>query len=44
MFTINGKSFPSTTPMAIEYGDIVRLRLGAIQINHHPMHIHSINF
>ncbi len=44
MFTINGKSFPSTTPMAIEYGDIVRLRLGAIQINHHPMHIHGINF
>ena len=32
MFTINGKSFPSTTPMPVEYGDIVRLRLGAIQI------------
>lgn len=44
MFTINGKSFPSTTPMAIEYGDIVRLRLGAIQINHHPMHIHGHQF
>ncbi|MBM7607289.1 FtsP/CotA-like multicopper oxidase with cupredoxin domain [Lysinibacillus composti] len=44
MFTINGKSFPSTTPMPIEYGDIVRLRLGAIQIDHHPMHIHGHQF
>lgn len=44
MFTINGKSFPSTTPMPVEYGDIVRLRLGAIQIDHHPMHIHGHQF
>lgn len=44
MFTINGKSFPSTTSMRVEYGDIVRLRLGAIQINHHPMHIHGHQF
>lgn len=44
MFTINGKSFPYTTPMPIEYGDIVRLRLGAIQINNHPMHLHGHQF
>lgn len=44
MFTINGKSFPYTTPMCIEYGDIVRLRFGAIQINHHPMHLHGHQF
>ncbi len=44
MFTINGKSFPATTPMPVEYGDIVRLRLGAIQVNHHPMHIHGHQF
>lgn len=44
MFTINGKSFPSTTPMPVEFNDIVRLRLGAIQINHHPMHIHGHQF
>jgi FtsP/CotA-like multicopper oxidase with cupredoxin domain len=44
MFTINGKSFPATTPMPIEYGDLVRLRLGEIQINHHPMHIHGHQF
>jgi len=44
MFTINGKCFPSTSPMPIKYGDIVRLRLGAIQINHHPMHIHGHQF
>lgn len=44
MFTINGKSFPSTMPMIVEYDDIVRLRLGAIQIDHHPMHIHGHQF
>ncbi|MBD7911586.1 multicopper oxidase family protein [Clostridium cibarium] len=44
MFTINGKSFPYTTPMSIEYDDMVRLRLGAIQTNHHPMHIHGHQF
>lgn len=30
--------------MRVEYDDIVRLRLGAIQINHHPMHIHGHQF
>lgn len=44
MFTINGKSFPSTTPMPIKYGDSVRLRFGATQINHHPMHLHGHQF
>jgi FtsP/CotA-like multicopper oxidase with cupredoxin domain len=44
MFTINGKSFPSTTPMPVEYGDIIRLRFGAIQTNHHPMHLHGHQF
>lgn len=44
MFTINGKSFPATSPMPIEYGDTVRLRFGAIQINHHPMHLHGHQF
>ncbi|KMT22532.1 multicopper oxidase family protein [Clostridium cylindrosporum] len=44
MFTINGKSFPAVTPMPINYGDIVRLRFGAIQINHHPMHLHGHQF
>jgi FtsP/CotA-like multicopper oxidase with cupredoxin domain len=44
MFTINGKCFPSTTPMLITYDDIIRLRLGAIQINHHPMHLHGHQF
>jgi hypothetical protein len=44
MFTINGKSFPATTPMPIKYGDSVRLRFGATQVNHHPMHLHGHQF
>lgn len=44
MFTINGKCFPSTTAMPVKNDDLVRLRLGTIQINHHPMHIHGHQF
>lgn len=44
MFTINGRCFPFTSPMPINYGDLVRLRFGAIQTSHHPMHLHGHQF
>ncbi|NMC56826.1 MAG: multicopper oxidase domain-containing protein, partial [Eubacteriaceae bacterium] len=44
MFTINGKCFPATSPMPVNYKDIVRLRLAAVQIDHHPMHLHGHQF
>lgn len=43
-FTINGKCYPDTKPLPVEYGDTVRVRFGNIQMNHHPMHLHGHQF
>lgn len=43
-FTINGRCFPFTSPMPVSYGDIVRIRLGNIVHDAHPMHIHGHQF
>lgn len=43
-FTMNGRCFPYTTPMTIRYGDTVRIRLGNIVHDAHPMHIHGHQF
>lgn len=43
--TLNGKSFPATTPLAANVGETVRIRLigtGPEQI--HPMHLHGMSF
>lgn len=43
-FTINGKSYPDTTRLAVQYGDRVRIRLGNLSMDSHPMHLHGHNF
>lgn len=43
-FTINGRCFPYTTPLAVRYGERVRIRLGNIGHDAHPMHIHGHQF
>lgn len=43
-FTINGRCFPYTTPLKVKYGDNVRIRMGNIAHNAHPMHIHGHQF
>lgn len=43
-FTINGKCFPNSMPLQVEYGDIVRVRFANLQMNHHPMHLHGHEF
>lgn len=43
-FTMNGRCFPYTTPMTTVFGDNVRIRLGNIVMNAHPMHIHGHQF
>ncbi|WP_238884369.1 multicopper oxidase family protein [Clostridium sp. YIM B02551] len=43
-FTINGKCFPNTTPLSTKLGDTVRIRLGNISMNSHPIHIHGHQF
>jgi FtsP/CotA-like multicopper oxidase with cupredoxin domain len=43
-FTMNGKCYPFVTPMIVQYGENVRIRLGNIGMNAHPIHIHGHQF
>lgn len=40
-FTMNGKVFPETEPLRVRYGENVRIRLGNLSMNSHPMHLHG---
>ncbi|MGH9457820.1 MAG: multicopper oxidase family protein [Thermoanaerobaculia bacterium] len=44
VFTMNGRVFPGTTPMVVERGDRVRIRLANLSMNSHPIHIHGHKF
>nr|WP_314465366.1 copper oxidase [uncultured Clostridium sp.] len=43
-FTMNGKCFPYSTPMKVENGDIIRIRIANAMMDAHPMHIHGHQF
>ena len=43
-FTINGRCFPYTTWLSVKNGEKVRIRLGNIAHDAHPMHIHGHQF
>lgn len=43
-FTINGKSFPLTEPLWVKSDELIRIRLGNLSMNSHPMHLHGHNF
>lgn len=43
-FTINGRCFPYNTPLYVNEGENVRIRLGNLGHNAHPMHIHGHQF
>lgn len=40
-FTMNGKVFPETEPLRVRYGENVRIRLGNLSMDSHPMHLHG---
>ena len=40
-FTMNGRVFPGTEPMLVRTGDRVRIRLGNLTMDSHPIHIHG---
>jgi FtsP/CotA-like multicopper oxidase with cupredoxin domain len=42
--TFNGKAAPATTPMIVKLGERVRLRLVNIGMDHHPIHLHGMQF
>jgi manganese oxidase len=41
-FTINGKGFPATEPIAVAKGQLVRVRYMNEGLQIHPMHLHGI--
>ena len=41
-FTINGKGFPATSPIAAHLGDVIRVRYMNEGLQIHPMHLHGI--
>lgn len=43
-FTMNGRCFPFTTPLLVSKGESARIRLGNIEHNAHPIHIHGHQF
>ena len=45
VLTFNSKAFPATSPLAVETGELVRIRLGNLgPMDHHPIHLHGYAF
>ncbi|MET0390085.1 MAG: copper oxidase [Polyangiales bacterium] len=45
LLTFNSKSFPATQPLLMKTGERVRIRLGNLgPMDHHPIHLHGLNF
>ncbi len=42
--TMNGKSAPATTPLIVKKGERVRIRMVNIGMDHHPIHLHGVQF
>lgn len=45
VLTMNARAFPGTAPLAVETGDLVRIRFGNLSpMDHHPIHLHGHAF
>jgi manganese oxidase len=45
VLTFNSKAFPATQPMLMKTGERIRIRLGNLgPMDHHPIHLHGLNF
>ena len=44
MFTFNSRVWPGTDPLVVKTGDRVRIRLGNLSMDSHPIHIHGYRF
>lgn len=43
-FTMNGRCFPYSNSLPVKYGENIRIRLGNIGMNAHPIHLHGHQF
>jgi manganese oxidase len=44
LFTFNGRVWPGTAPLVAKTGDRVRIRLGNLSMDNHPIHLHGFRF
>jgi FtsP/CotA-like multicopper oxidase with cupredoxin domain len=44
IFTFNSKVFPATETLVVKTGDRVRIRLGNLSMDEHPIHLHGHHF
>lgn len=43
-FTFNGKVYPGTDPLVVKLNEKVRIRLGNLSMDSHPIHLHGYTF
>jgi FtsP/CotA-like multicopper oxidase with cupredoxin domain len=44
LFTFNARVWPGTAPLVVKKGDRVRVRLGNLSMDSHPIHLHGYRF
>jgi len=44
LFTFNSRVWPGTAPLVAKTGDRVRIRLGNLSMDNHPIHLHGFRF
>ncbi len=44
IFTFNSRVFPGTEPLVVRTGDRVRIRIGSVSQESHPIHLHGHSF
>jgi len=44
IFTFNSRAFPGTEPLVVKKGDRVRIRIGNVAQESHPIHLHGHSF
>jgi manganese oxidase len=44
LFTFNGRAYPGTAPLVVKKGQRVRIRLGNLSMDSHPIHLHGYHF
>jgi manganese oxidase len=44
LFTFNSRVWPGTAPLVAKTGDRVRVRLGNLSMDNHPIHLHGFRF
>jgi manganese oxidase len=44
LFTFNSRVWPGTAPLVVKTGDRVRIRLGNLSMDSHPIHLHGYRF